>query len=284
MNIQNILYSDFCPHSTFEKKIEDILHWYLLNSGFRYDRNMTGILFKSISEVYEDMRIHINIPNVLNLYFTPDGVLKSSLNPSYLTDQTYGIYAGLDLPIWLNDPLTATKRIMVIGQDPRRNDKEMQNTPDCITLSTPFGFHSHSWRLSNKGLIHQVFEDIINNYYQNNGSNLCVYFTDFYKFRKAEGSKSKIDTPNIDVYYDTLSCEICNFQPDLIIPVGCKAASAIMRKKIGWRDCFKRQTIGSYTYFPILHVSGANNGFIRKVKQVGNNNHTFFVGIISRNL
>ena len=257
MNIQNILFSEFCPHSTFEKKIEDILHWYLLNSGFRFDRNMTGILFKSISEVYEDMRIHINIPNVLNLYFTPGGVLKSSLNPSYLTDQTYGIYAGLDLPIWLNDPLTATKRIMVIGQDPRRNDKEMQNTPDCITLSTPFGFHSHSWRL---------------------------YFTDFYKFRKAEGSKSKIDTPNIDVYYDTLSCEICNFQPDLIIPVGCKAASAIMRKKIGWRDCFKRQTIGSYTYFPILHVSGANNGFIRKVKQVGNNNHTFFVGIISRNL
>ena len=284
MNIQNITYSEFCPHPIFEKKVEDILHCHLLNKGFLYDRNMTGILFKSISEVYEDMRILINKPNVLNLYFTFGVVLKSSLNPSYLTDQTYGIYAGLDLPIWLNDPSTATKRIMVIGQDPRRSDKKMQNTPDCITLSTPFGFHSHSWRISNKGLIHQVFVDIINNYNQNNGGNLCVYFTDFYKFRKAKGTKSKVDSPNKGVYFDTLSCEIYNFQPDIIIPVGCKTASAVMRKKIGWKDCFKRQTIGSYTYLPILHVSGANNGYIRKVKPVGNNNHTFFVGVISRNL
>ncbi len=281
MNIPNITNSEFCPHYTFEKIVEEILHRHILNRGFLYDRNMTGKLLKSVLEVYKDMRIHINIPKALNLYFTSGGVLKSSLNPSYLTDQSYGIYAGLDLPIWLNDPSTATKKIMVIGQDPRRNDKEMQNTPNCIALSTPFGFHSHSWRISNKGLIHQVFVDIINNYYQNNGSNLCVYFTDFYKFRKAEGSKSKIDTPNIDVYYDTLSCEICNFQPDVIIPVGCKTASAVMRKKIGWKDCFRLQTIGSYTYFPILHVSGANNGYINKLKPQNTSNSIFFTKEIS---
>ena len=284
MNINYILYNEFCPHPTFEKNVEDILHQHLLIRGFLYDRNKTGVFFNSISEVYEDMRNYINLPHVLWLYFTSSGILKPNINRHKLTDSTYGIYAGLDLPIWLNDPSTATKRIMVIGQDPRRNDKEMQNNPDCITLSTPFGFHSYSWRISNKGLIHQVFVDIINNYYQNNGSNLCVYFTDFFKFRKAEGTKSKIDSFNKDVYFDTLSCEICNFQPDIIIPVGCKTASAIMRKKIGWRECFKRQTIGAYTYFPILHVSGANNGYIQKVKPAGDNICIFFVDIISRNL
>lgn len=269
MNISSLQNNELCPNRSFLVKVVGIIFKHLLNQGFSYDLCNRGTILNTLLDVYKDIKNRRNnpdiIPKIPNLYFVNGNSLKTTINPSLLTDKLYGIYAGLDLPVWLNNPSSCTKKVMVIGQDPRRNSQEMQNMPDRITLSTPFGLHSLSWRTSRKGLIHQVFIDLINDYYQNHGSDLCVYYTDFYKFRRADISddKSVIDSVNKGLYMDVLQQEIFLFDPDIIIPVGCKTASDVMNQPIKTADCFK---LCRNKYVPILHPSGSNNGNIERIK------------------
>lgn len=131
------------------------------------------------------------------------------------------LYAGHDLPVWLNDPYKAKYKVLVLSQDPRRNKDEMQNVE--IGISTPFGLHSAKWRSNrNKGLVHWLFKELIEEY----DEELSVYYTDLYKLRGVDVrnvQKSKLDSPNLGYYKCILKKEIELFDPNIIFLMGKKA-------------------------------------------------------------
>ena len=210
---------EFCEGQNFKDGIIDILYKYLFEPG------------ADLEKIYYQMEREINAGSSLKIKLYPVGgkFLKKGLKPDYI-QRKKSIYAGHDLPVWLNDPGNADIRIMVISQDPRRSEKEMiennkengMPTSNVISISTPFGLHFKNWRSHKlKGLVHYLFEDMKNKFC---AKKLSIYYTDIYKFR---GVDSKyLDTPNIDLYIKVLSCEIQLFKPDVILLMGKEVQKA----------------------------------------------------------
>ncbi len=215
MAVLNINYP-FCPNSTFLDKVLDILC------------DMAGVtgIFKNgtqsqLNDIYDKMRNDINMPQYV-IYPLPSSCLNPNINPTNLSINGI-ICAGHDLPVWLNDPDTASCRIMVLSQDPRRSDAE--SLYHTIGISSPFGLHSRIWRSNlTKGLIHYAMVQLINGN-RKKGIETSVYYTDIYKLRKVEPAKT--DTTNSTIYNDILCKEICLFQPTIIVTLGDDAKKSL---------------------------------------------------------
>ena len=173
--------NQFCPNDQFLDLVVDIL----CNPKGIFD-----VLAKNpIKDIYDDMRQKINC-NQYCIYPLPGSSVQNGINNSLLISNGR-YYAGHDLPVWLNNPSIAKHKILVLSQDPRRNDKEM--TGKEIGISTPFGLHSMKWRSNrSKGLVHYLFDKLQNKY----GDEVCVYYTDIYKFRKTEPAQLDIKNPS----------------------------------------------------------------------------------------
>ena len=200
----------FCTNGTFLDSIVDILC------------NTNGIFTVSakrdIRDIYTKMHRDFIKPQYV-IYSLSRNVING-LNATLLNDPiTNKIYAGHDLPVWLNDPSIAKHRILVLSQDPRRNAKEMSGKQ--IGISTPFGLHSMTWRSHrSKGLVHYLFDKLINKF----GDEVCVYYTDIYKFRKTE--PAQLDINNLGRYQSVLCQEIILFKPTIVLLMGSKAKDA----------------------------------------------------------
>lgn len=184
-----------------------------------------------LNAIYDNMKKHINedcnnkFIKLYPLYGKP--LKESNIKLDNLSNQNL-IYAGLDLPVWQNDPKNAKIRIMVISQDPRRSNKEMEQNdmerPPVISISTPFGLHSKKWRShKSKGLVHYLFDDLKKDY-RNNPEELSIYYTDIYKLRGVESVL--IDAANYDVYKEVLIKEMELFSPNVILLLGNAAQNA----------------------------------------------------------
>ncbi len=129
---------------------------------------------------------------------------------------------------------------MVITQDPRRSAVEMtangmDTTSDWISISTPFGLHSLTYRSNkNQGLVHYLFNDLqeeLKNY-NYNPEDLSIYYTHIYKFRGVAPAKNSNDPKdvkdnlNIKIYIDVLKCEIEKYKPNIILLMGNDAQNA----------------------------------------------------------
>ena len=206
--------NDFCAGNIFKKSIIDNLFKYLFEQE------------ADLGKIYDDMTREINADSNLKIKLYPVcGKSLKNLAPQHI-QRDNSIYAGHDLPVWLNNPESADIRIMVISQDPRRNDKEMKEnempTSNVISISTPFGLHFKNWRShKSKGLVHYLFDDMKKTFC---GKKLSIYFTDIYKFRGVDSKD--LDTSNLDVYKKVLSCEIQLFKPDVILLMGKEAQNA----------------------------------------------------------
>lgn len=199
----------FCPNTQFLGQVVDIL----CNSYGIFDVSAK----EPVKKIYDNMRQNINI----NQYFiySPCGILVQNGINDKLLKSNGRYYAGHDLPVWLNDPSEAKHRILVVSQDPRRNDQEMGNGTYEIGISTPFGLHSMQWRSNKtKGFVHWLFDKLLKECHDN----MCVYYTDVYKFRGV-GPKSVLDTPNFNIYKDILRQEIDLFKPNVVLLMGTEA-------------------------------------------------------------
>lgn len=226
LNINN---NEFCAGPNFNKRIIDILYKHLFNSG------------TDLKNIYDDMTKKINNPDkkIIKLYPLDGKRISNKLNKQLLQRNDF-VYAGHDLPVWRNDPDQAKIKIMVITQDPRRSAVEMtangmDTTSDWISISTPFGLHSLTYRShKNKGLVHYLFNDLqveLKNY-KYNPEDLSIYYTDIYKFRGVASAKNSNDAKdvkdnlNIKIYIDVLKCEIEAFKPNVILMMGKEAQNA----------------------------------------------------------
>lgn len=201
--------NQFCPNDQFLDLVVDIL----CNPKGIFD-----VLAKNpIKDIYDDMRQKINC-NQYCIYPLPGSSVQNGINNSLLISNGR-YYAGHDLPVWLNNPSIAKHKILVLSQDPRRNDKEM--TGKEIGISTPFGLHSMKWRSNrSKGLVHYLFDKLQNKY----GDEVCVYYTDIYKFRKTE--PAQLDIKNLGRYQSVLCLEIESFKPTIMLLMGNEAQKA----------------------------------------------------------
>ena len=203
----------FCPKPNFLDKVVDIL---CDPKDGIFDNAQNNL-----KNIYDDMRVNINKPSQPNPTYPLPNVLQGSVNTSLLVDPNGNLTAGHDLPVWLNEPCTAERRILVLSQDPKRSVP--QTSP--ITISSPFGLHSLKWRSSlTKGIIPYAFVELIDEVKEEKGIDICAYFTDIYKLRKTE--PSDLDINNVCRYKEILCQEIRNFNPHIVVLLGNEAASA----------------------------------------------------------
>lgn len=221
--------NEFCAGQKFKDQIIDILYKHLFVPG------------TDLEKIYDEMTVKIKDPDkkIIKLYPLDGNRISNKLNKQLLLRNGF-VYAGHDLPVWRNDPDQAKIKIMVITQDPRRSAVEMtangmDTTSDWISISTPFGLHSLTYRShKNKGLVHYLFNDLqeeLKNY-KYNPEDLSIYYTDIYKFRGVAPAKNSNepkdvkDNLNIKIYIDVLKCEIETYKPNIILLMGNDAQKA----------------------------------------------------------
>lgn len=213
--------NEFCAGQKFKDQIIDILYTHLFDRG------------ADLENIYDEMSREINVmgnnKKIIKLYERDGIYIINKLNIQSIQRNNF-VYAGHDLPVWRNDPNQAKIKIMVITQDPRRNEDEVNlnkksASPHVISISTPFGLHSLTYRShKNKGLVHYLFNDLQEELMNYNPGDLSIYYTDIYKFRGV--ASDDLDTDNLDVYKNVLGCEIEAFNPNVILLMGKEAQEA----------------------------------------------------------
>ncbi len=126
---------------------------------------------------------------------------------------------GHDMPVWVsynNDP--NAKRIMVVSQDPLRND----DLAGSLYLSTPFGVHSRDFENGVRNMDSRV-RDMLDMFL---AKDVCVYLTDYMKFFAVDKPfiRDCIDSWRYKgMFSRVLEAEVKKFNPDLIIILGGSA-------------------------------------------------------------
>ena len=230
---------DFCAGETFKKQIIEILYKYL----FKKTTNLETIY----DEMTRNINVNTNNKKIIKLYQRDGTCLNDNLDTQSI-QRNGSVYAGHDLPVWRNNPDNAKIKIMVITQDPRRSEVEMEGNKmpnsKIISISTPFGLHSQTYRShKTRGLVHYLFKDLqkeLADKYKYKPNELSIYYTDFYKFRgvapneNSNAPKDVKDNCNIMRYVEVLRCEIEAYNPNVILLMGNDAQRAwnVISKKI----------------------------------------------------
>ena len=264
---------DFCGDKNFRTKIIEIINGIFPDNKVEYPtykqiKNPSYYYPKSISERYTDMIENIDekVHTTKEAYIKGD--LKSDDNLKFdyqLLNLDNEILAGLDLPVWISNCLLSDGtlgkdeiiKIMFVSQDPRRNFEEMGPHHNCISLSSPFGWHDIEWRSKgNVGLIPKLCYQFLIRF----KDKVCFYFTDFYKLRrfdlnlyakpkssdknydeknykyieqtselnKNKVKNTKLDQNNKEAYKILLQREIDNFKPNFIICIGTEVGNVVV--------------------------------------------------------
>lgn len=253
----------FCPNSQFENLIVGLLNKHLFNSPMVSFPN-TSSTINSIQDVYADMKNICDFPDIDKKYMVDGSCLK--VNSSGLTTQSH-IYAGHDLPMWINDPDSSDCKVMIVGRDSGRLSRDMYEmitktilTRDQLTIYSPFGMHSRYHRRKTLEIPTIVTEMI--KCAERCGKKMSVYITDFYKFRKT--SASNIDKINTNVYNSIFMDEITAFKPDAILLLGKDVMKAVgIPTSAPYFRIFNK---GKAVYLPIPHPSRSNGKEINKEK------------------
>lgn len=229
----------FCNNSSgLRGRIIGIISQDLLtgNKSYKYKGNRNEGCFypDNLEEWYShmDKKLNDHLESGEHKEGYIDGCVKNGIERfSLLEDENTGIVAGLDTPVWIGNPKADT-RIMIVSQDPRRNIKEMAGHSPCISLSSPFGWHDKNWRNNGRtGLLPQICWEIIQN-----DKNVCFYFTDLYKLRKANtaGKKdnSTVDKKNEKSYLSIIEKEISVFSPTHIVLMGSAVCNTLLYENL----------------------------------------------------
>ena len=234
----------FCNNdSGLRESIIGIISQYLLptgNKSYKGKRNEGCFYPSNLEEWYSHMYAKLNDhlkPGEHKEGYIGD-CISEDIDRSLLEDANTGIVAGLDTPVWIGNP-NADTRIMIVSQDPRRNIKEMADHSPCISLSSPFGWHDIGWRSNGRtGLLPQICWEIIQELKKENDKNVCFYFTDLYKFRKAntaaagEEDNSTVDKRNEKSYLRIIEEEISVFSPTHIVLMGSAVCNTLLYENL----------------------------------------------------
>lgn len=257
----------FCNNSSrLRDGIIRIISNYLLPTGnISYKRNRNGGCFypDNLEEWYSHMdeKLNDDLKPGEHKEGYIDGCVKNGIERSLLENKNTGIVAGLDTPVWIGNPKADT-RIMIVSQDPRRSLNEMADHSQCISLSSPFGWHDIGWRSNGRtGLLPQICWKIV----QEQKDNVCFYFTDLYKFRKANTAGKKDDSivdkkRNEKSYLRIIEEEISVFSPTHIVLMGSAVCNTPLYKNLVGKEFNKEyfkeiKPEANIIVAPILHIA-----------------------------
>ena len=256
----------FCPDSQFEVQIVSLLSRYLFNNRISSLVGTTTSI-NTIHDIYKDMRLYCDCPDIDKNYMLDGSSINTSVNKNRLLERGF-FYAGHDLPVWINsqeinEVLKTDCRIMILGRDPRRKPYEMYEmnpTQDQTSVYSPFGMHCRLHRRKTQEIPYLTNEII--RCATSCNKTVSVYITDFYKFKRTNGSV--MDILNKRLYNAVYQDEIATFMPHVIILLGKDVMKAVGLPLS--TPYFSIQKKGNQFYLPIPHPSGLNNRTIQKVK------------------
>ena len=256
----------FCPDPKFESQIVGVLNTHLFKNILSSLQG-TATSISCLHDIYEDMRLYCDCPDIDKKYMLDGQSVLPSIQKQRLMNNGY-LYAGHDLPVWINsqetnEVLKTDCRIMILGRDSRRKPYEMYEmnpTQDQTTVSSPFGMHCRLHRRKTQEIPYLTNEII--RCATNCNKTVSVYITDFYKFKRTNGSV--MDILNKSLYNTVYQDEIATFMPHVIILLGIDVMKAVGLPLS--TPYFSIQKKGNQFYLPIPHPSGLNNRTIQKVK------------------
>lgn len=149
---------------------------------------------------------------------------------------------GVDLPTWFN--VQDNKHIMIVAQDPLRNNKYYGKCYDAV-ISSPFGLHSLEHRQNARGgkMMDLLVKRLVANGYG-------IYLTDANKFFIYDHKTTdEFSDAHIDKYAEIIRQEIEIVKPTVIVCLGRSAER--MCKKMGLRNILA-----------LPHLSGTARGAI----------------------
>ena len=149
---------------------------------------------------------------------------------------------GVDLPTWFN--VQDNKHIMIVAQDPLRNNKYYGECYDAV-ISSPFGLHSLEHRQNARGgkMMDLLVKGLVANGYG-------IYLTDANKFFIHDHKTTNMfSVAHIDVYAEIIRQEIEIVKPAVIVCLGKRAE--ILCKRMGLSNILA-----------LLHLSGTARGAI----------------------
>lgn len=157
---------------------------------------------------------------------------------------------GVDLPTWFN--VQDNKHIMIVAQDPLRNNKYYGECYDAV-ISSPFGLHSLEHRQNARGgkMMDLLVKGLVANGYG-------IYLTDANKFFIYDHKTTdEFSDAHIDEYAEVMRQELEIVKPTVIVCLGRSAER--MCKKMGIQNILA-----------LPHLSGTARGaIVRKFPRLG---------------
>ena len=151
---------------------------------------------------------------------------------------------GVDLPTWFN--IQDNKHIMIVAQDPLRNNKYYGECYDAV-ISSPFGLHSLKHRQNARGgkMMDLLVKRLVANGYG-------IYLTDANKFFVYDHKTTDMfSATHMDMYAEIMRREIGIVKPFVIVCLGRRAE--ILCKKMGLQNILA-----------LPHLSGTARGAIMR--------------------
>lgn len=201
-----------------------------------------------VIELIQSKIINISKENIYSLYNSWNTEVKSQMTekPEWIFDKKHisdnqhlpsnPYLLGIDFPFWFGK-ISSSKKIMVIGIDPLRNEKVFNSRNadkfNNVLIGTPYALHSKEIRNGKT----RPYWEFINSLSKDN----FVYLTDFYKtFFYTNNTKTlrsynyyKQDKNKIKTFREILHREINLINPDVIITLGKQSFVHLTGQKIG---------------------------------------------------
>ena len=199
-----------------------------------FDEVIKSLLNIQLKE-YEKLQ-YLIIENLVNKDLTFDNLKEFVFSKSVLniTKSADFELTGIDIPIWLKGNCKTGNRVIIVAQDPKRNEKSFKkfsaDIKEQLIVWTPFSYQEKN---NSVNVYWKIIDEIVS-------KSSMVYITDLNKiwYNNKKIDKS-ISNELFNLYFEILQKEINEFvKPDIIIAFGKKALCALCELDINVKPIY----------------------------------------------
>jgi len=217
---------------------------------------------KDLINLYANWNYSSNLSEVLSF----DSCSKNKINSKQKVPRNSNTY-GIDLPSWFGNYQNGKRRIMFIGIDPMRNEKDFIkrgiDLNNEVIIGTPYALHLQRFRKEKS----TAYNEFVSKLSEENFVYLTdIYKTFFYVYNNGEKQRSSDYYGHNDYPDNILSKEIDIIRPDLIITFGGESFkrmmnndySPVLSQNINRLKTKYKHGNHAIDLLPLMHLSGIN--------------------------